>query len=182
MEIFRHPLLFGMETQVEWQQTINTTAETLPRVLTPPAFNKWRAMTLNSLRQCESMKSSIDDTAESVAVKICILLGKLTDAEDHESRVASLRSIVKRSIDLAHLFKSQRAQYDFILPMPSSTFDAATMEDISDEGDDLHESPIVCATFPSVIKTGDETGNNAHLTNVVLKAKVLRSEIEQHSS
>jgi hypothetical protein len=182
MEIFRHPLLFGMETQAEWQQSITTTAETLSRVLMPVAFNKWRAMTLNSLRQCESMKSSIDATALTVAVNICVLLGKLTDADDHESRVASLKSIIKRSIDLAHLFKSQRAQYDFILPVPSSAFDAATMEDISDVGDDLHESPITCATFPLVIKTGDETGDNTHLTNVVLKAKVLRSEIEQHSS
>jgi hypothetical protein len=182
MEIFRHPLLFGMETQEEWQQSITTTAEALPLVLTPVAFNKWRAMTLNSLRQCESMKSSTDATALAVAVNICVLLGKLTDAEDHESRVASLKSIVKRSIDLAHLFKSQRAQYDFILPLPNSTFDAVAMEDVSDEGDELHESPIICATFPSVIKTGDETGDNTHLTNVVFKAKVLRSETEQHSS
>ncbi|KAF1826290.1 uncharacterized protein K489DRAFT_111644 [Dissoconium aciculare CBS 342.82] len=182
MEIFRHPLLFGMESQEVWQQSVKTAIEKLPDVLTPPAFNKWRAMTLNSLRQCDSMKSSIDATAVAVADKICVMLGKLTDAEEHEARVASLNSIIKRSIDLAHLFKAQRAQYDFVLPGPGTNFDTETMEDIADEKDDLNETAIVCATFPSVVKTGDENGDNTRLTNVIFKAKVLRSDTEQQSS
>jgi hypothetical protein len=56
------------------------------------------------------------------------------------------------------------------------------MDDVSDDSDDLQESAIICATFPSVIKKGDENGDSTHLTNVVLKAKVLLSDTEQLSA
>lgn len=176
MEVFEDPLLFGLSAQDEWRKSLKNTADALPSVLAPAAFNKWRAVTLNCIRQCDSIQASVDSTALGMAEIICVALGKLTETEDHESRVSSLKTIVKRSISLAHLFRVQRARYAFELPLPDTPFDPDAMEDISVDGESRAESPVLCATFPSVTKLGDENGENMQISIVVLKARVVRAD------
>ncbi|KAI9832319.1 MAG: hypothetical protein M1826_002005 [Phylliscum demangeonii] len=54
-------------------------------------------------------------------------------------------------------------------------FDGMTMEDVTAEDEDaLGDRDVRCVIFPCVVKYGDEEGNNLHLRNVLVKAKVLR--------
>jgi hypothetical protein len=176
MDAFDDPLLYGLATQEEWYTSLKRTAETLPSILTPTAFNKWRAVTLNNLRQCEIANDAIDSAALSLAEAICAALDKITEEAEHDSRVASLRTIAKRGINLAHLFRVQRAQYSFALPASDASFDELTMENIALDGEMQDASTVLCATFPSVTKLGDENGDNMHMKGVVLRSKVLRND------
>lgn len=51
----------------------------------------------------------------------------------------------------------------------------ASMEDVGgeDESSLAERMMIRCVTFPGIIKEGDENGEQVHLTNVILKARVL---------
>lgn len=172
MEIFEEPLLFGMPTDEEWRKSIKRAAETLPAVMAPASFNKWRAVTLEAIKQSADISQSLASASQSMSEMICITLNTLTDMEESQSRVSSLNAIVKRTVSLAHSFRVQRAQYEFSLPSPGASYDPDVMEDDSLEGDDAAECGIRCATFPSVVKRGDEDGDNEQLSNVVVKAKV----------
>ncbi|EME87873.1 uncharacterized protein MYCFIDRAFT_213048 [Pseudocercospora fijiensis CIRAD86] len=173
MEIFEEPLLFGMPLDEAWRRNVKGAAETLPSILSPAALNKWRAVTLDAIKQSTKIKASVDSASQSMSEMICITLNALTEVEEGKAKVASLNAIIRRTISLAHLFRVQRAQYDFILPPPGTAYSADAMEDSSLEGEDPVATTIRCATFPAVWKRGDENGDNPELSNVVLKANVL---------
>jgi hypothetical protein len=104
---------------------------------------------------------------------ICIVLSTLTGVEDFETQIPSLTTIVNRAVSLSHLYRVQRAEYDIILPSPGTRFSHENMEEFSLDGDSNAELKVKCATFPFVVKRGDENGENAQLTNIIVKAKVL---------
>ena len=173
-QIFSAPYLFALPQQPEWASQSKQVADSLSLVLAPSAYNRWRAITFDSLRQSEAMKAHTSDAAERVAgvVNSAINLVIGLEAAD-EARIVSLNAIMRRMVDLAHVIRSQQAQYSSALPSPGSQFDTATMESVSDEGDSAGELPITCATFFSLVKTGDESGDHPELRNVLVKAQVL---------
>ncbi|EME49733.1 hypothetical protein DOTSEDRAFT_68492 [Dothistroma septosporum NZE10] len=176
MEIFDDALLFGTPSKGEWQKGIKMAMKTLPEVLSPVAFNRWRAMTVDTLGQCKDgdMRESVEAASRSMSKKICDTLNVLTEANESEARITSLDAILKRAVSLTHLFRVQRARYEFALPRPGATFDPSVMEDISVESDGGPvPQGIRCAVWPCVSKYGDEDGNNMELSNVVVRARVL---------
>jgi hypothetical protein len=175
MDVFTEALLFGMPSDQEWCKHIFWTAGDLERQLTPMAFNKWRAATLEAIQHSAGFDAMVQSAVARMTETISRALGKLTDTEPN---VAALSGIVKRAVSLAHIFRLQRARYDFCLPSPTEAFDPSTMEDALDRSDGIADSTVRCATFPGVLKFGDEYGDNLHLRNVIVKAKVLCSDLD----
>lgn len=173
MEVFQEPLLFGLPEQSEWRVGLQQTVKTLPSILAPATFNKWRYLTLDAVRQSGSIEDSVHLAASRISQMICVTLAAITDVQDLSARASSLNSIVLRAVRLSHLFKVQLAQYEFALPVPGTPFQPDLMEDHIVENETVADLSVVCATFPSVIKYGGENGDNSQLSNVVVKSKVL---------
>lgn len=172
MDVFDEPLLFGLPDQQEWRENLRETMKSLPTILAPSAFNKWRYLTLDAVRQSVGIEEAMHLSAIRLAESIRAVLSALTDVEDFGPRANSLNSIVVRAVQLSHLFKVQRAQYEFALPAPGAPFRSDLMEDHAVDGEALADRTIECATFPSVIKHGDENGDDLLLSNIVVKAKI----------
>ncbi|KAK0316727.1 hypothetical protein LTR91_001445 [Friedmanniomyces endolithicus] len=180
MAIFADESLYGLPEDLPWRLALRTAVGKLENVLSPAAHNKWRAVTVDVIRQSDGMQGYIDAAARALAGRVCTVLSVLTGVtEGSEGRLAALTGIARRAIELQHLFRVQRARYQFDLPCTSDLFYAEVMENISVDVEPTAaggESRVVtCATFPSVMKIGDEWGDNAHLTNVIVKAKVVCS-------
>lgn len=77
----------------------------------------------------ESNMDPVQSAARSLSERICVTLKALTDVEDLTARVPSLNSLVIRAVHLSHLFRVQRAQYEFALPLPGAAFQPDLMED-----------------------------------------------------
>ncbi|KAK0898046.1 hypothetical protein LTR02_010390 [Friedmanniomyces endolithicus] len=177
MDIFADESLYGLPEDLPWRLALRNAVGKLENVLGPAAHNKWRAVTVDVIRQSEGMQGYIDTAARALAGRVCAVLTVLTGVtEGGEARLGVLTGIVRRGIELQHLFRVQRARYQFDLPCTSDLFYAEVMENISVDVETAGESRVVtCATFPSVMKIGDELGDNVHLTNVIVKAKVVCS-------
>jgi hypothetical protein len=179
MDVFNDESLYGLNDDVLWRKKLREAGNGLEHVLSPSAHNKWRAVTMDVIRQSDGIQDSISSAAKVMAEKICRLLTALTEIEGGANRLAALTGIVKRAIDLQHMFRVQRARYQFDLPSTSDVYHPDVMENVSvdSESSDVEQMVRVvkCATFASVIKVGDEMGEQMHLTNVVFKAKVLCS-------
>jgi hypothetical protein len=173
VEIFQEPLLFGLPNQGDWRRYLRKATETLPSVLEPAIFNKWRSFSLDVIRKSGRVQESVESASRSMSEIICIVLSTLTGVEDFETQIPSLTTIVNRAVSLSHLYRVQRAEYDIILPSPGTRFSHVNMEEFSLDGDSNAELKVKCATFPFVVKRGDENGENAQLTNIIVKAKVL---------
>ncbi|TKA61494.1 hypothetical protein B0A55_12035 [Friedmanniomyces simplex] len=178
MDIFNDEGLYGLPEDLPWRLALREAVNKLEHVLGPAAHNKWRAVTVDVIRQSEGMQGFIEAAARALAGRVCAVLTTLTQVEGEENgtRLAAMTGIARRAIELQHLFRVQRARYQFDLPSTSDLFYAEVMENISVDVDTPVESRVVkCATFPSVMKIGDEWGDNVHLTNVIVKAKVVCS-------
>lgn len=95
-----------------------------------------------------------------------------------EARDQALRQLINNSIELSRLLVVQKAVFEVwmpgIMPHQQVLFDHATMEDIGGEDEEsLVHREIYCATFPGVIKRGDENGSHLQYKNVISKARVL---------
>lgn len=173
MEVFDEPFLFGLQGQRDWGKRLKQAAEGLSSVFDATTYNRWRANTFDTLRQAEGIKEPVDSSANALAEMICITLQAITNVEDSDARLSSLKTIVLRAISIAHLIRVQQSQYLFALPRPGEQFDINTMDDINEEADADAEISIRCATFPAIYKLSDEDGDMLDEKNVVVKAKVL---------
>ncbi|KAK5120268.1 hypothetical protein LTR85_006474 [Meristemomyces frigidus] len=170
MDIFTERLLYGLPSEQEWCRHILQAAENLEHQLTSMAYNKWRAATLEAIQHSEGFDALVQTAVTRMTATMVSVLSKLTESEPNASGLAN---VVKRAVSLAHLLRLQRARYDLYLPSPTDSFDPATMEDDSDRSEGRPGSAVRCAIFPAVLKIGDEYGDNVHLRNVIVKAKVL---------
>lgn len=113
------------------------------------------------------LKEAIDAaTAErkSELVKdISCVLSELTRIELTDNQRTSLGKLVEHALSLSSLFSVQRAVYTCVLPdcegSKQLTFDKKLMENILD-AEDTRAKRVRCATFPAVLKAGDEHGDN----------------------
>jgi hypothetical protein len=178
MEIFEEPFLFGLQGQRDWGKRLKQAAEGLSSVFDSTTYNRWRASTFDTLRQADGIKEPVESSATALAEMICIALKTITEVEDSDARLASLKTIVLRAISLAHLIRVQQSQYLFSLPPPGDQFDITSMDDINEEVDGDAQRTIRCATFPAIFKLSDEDGDLLDEKNVVAKAKVLCNDNE----
>ena len=178
MEIFDEPFLFGLQGQRDWAKRLRQAAEGISSVLDSGTYNRWRANTFDALRQSDGIKEPLEKAATGIAEMICITLQAITDVEESEPRLTSLKTIIHRAITIAHLIRVQQAQYQFILSSPEDQFDPSSMDDISEETDAEAGRTIRCATFPAIIKLSDEDGDELEEKNIVVRAKVLCQDSE----
>lgn len=170
MHIWTHPLLFGLPN---WETRVQEAAEIFKTILPLPAYNKWQAVTLDTLKQNADIKESVELAARNLTGTICTILGALTGVEESSAMEASLNVIVRRAVSLSHVFSvQQRAHYQFILPQPGTPFDPAKMDDTSLEACSPAHA-ISCATFPLVIKHNEGLEEGVPSMSIVVKAKVL---------
>jgi hypothetical protein len=176
MDIFDDPLLFGMPPHEEWATSLRKTAYHLSIVLEAQQYNKWRASTFDVVRQTAAMSKAVDSAASTMAEYVTSTLDAISGQASSGTKLTSLQPIIRRAIMLAHLFRIQRARFSLDLPIPSKAFDPNYMENVAFDRDAGEGHPIDCATFPSVLKLGDENGANADWQNVLLKASVVCGE------
>lgn len=176
MDIFDDQLLFGMPPQEEWAMSLRKTANHMSAVLEPQQYNKWRASTLDIIRQTAVMSAAADSAAATMAEYVASTLDVLAGMPSSGSKLTSLQPILRRAITLAHLFRTQRARFSFDLPPPTVPFDPKTMENVAFDRDAEEGNIIDCATFPLVLKLGDEHGANVQWQNVLQKANVVCGE------
>lgn len=176
MDIFDDQLLFGLPPQAEWAASLRKTAFQLSKVLEPQQYNKWRATTFDTVRQAGAMSAAADSAARTMAEYITTTLDALTVQPNSDGKFSSLQPIVRRAITLAHLFRVQRARFNIELPVPLQAFNPDIMENIAFDRGAEDGNAIDCATFPAVLKLGDEHGENAQWQNVILKANVVCGE------
>ncbi|KAI6835732.1 hypothetical protein KC332_g5640 [Hortaea werneckii] len=178
MDVYCAELVFGLHQGESWCADLLKAAESMQKTLGLVAYARWRAATVEAVCQDAVFQDILQKANEGVADSICHSLYKLTEIDVGESGRTSLIGIIKRAASLAHLFSFQQAQYQFLSPNPGTPFDAETMEDIAEDGEELSSSVISCVTFPSIIKNGDECGDNTHLRNVIMKSRVLCGKAE----
>ena len=176
MDVFDDQLLFGMPPNQQWTISLRKTAHDLTVMLEPQQFDKWRASTLDVVRQTGAMLAATDSAASTMAEYITTTLDVLAGMPSNGTKLASLQPIVRRAIILAHLFRVQRARFSFNLPSPMTDFDPKDMENVAFDREAEAGHPIDCATFPLVLKLGDEHGSNLQCQNVLLKANVVCGE------
>lgn len=178
MDIFTEESLFGLPGELAWREPLNKALSGLETTLAPAAHNRLRAVTFEVIKQNEGIHELVMPAAKNIAERICGVLTALSEVDGNGNRLATLTSIVRRAIDLQHLFRAQRARYQFDLPSTSDVFHAAVMDNIAIDEEapvDFSSRIVHAATWPSLIKIGDEFGDNVHFTNVVVKAKVVCS-------
>ncbi|KAI7084278.1 hypothetical protein KC356_g6894 [Hortaea werneckii] len=178
MDVFCAELVFGLNEGESWCANLLKAAESMQKTLGLVAYAKWRTATVEAVCQDAVFQDLLQKANEGITDSICHSLYKLTEIDVGESGRTSLIGIIKRAASLAHLFAFQQAQYQFLRPNPGTPFDAETMEDIAEDGEELSSSVISCVTFPSIIKNGDECGDNTHLRNVIMKSRVLCRKVE----
>ncbi|RDW82126.1 hypothetical protein BP6252_03238 [Coleophoma cylindrospora] len=168
----------------EEAEKFKATEETLSRYGSAESLNQWRSTTLSILHKTapQSLLAETDNTITSILHRINTLLEALTSVPTNPARDASLKTLISNAIDLARLLRVQKAVFSIIMPEilehQRTVFDTSEMEDIGggsedDEDAEIGKREVRCVTFPGIIKHGDENGEQAHLRNVVSKARVL---------
>ena len=152
-------------------------------------------MTLTILKKDAVQKMQVQtmQTADDVVAHVNRILDSLTsdsaanidnnNAPPKTSTAArdqALRYLVGNAIELSRLLVVQKAVFEVwmpeIVPYQQIMFDHATMEDIGGEDEEsLVQREIFCATFPGLIKQGDENGGQLQFRNIIAKARVLCS-------
>lgn len=178
MEIFSDTFLFGLRGQQDWARRTRQAAETLPMALDTTTYHRWRAVTFSALRESAAVKEPVESAAGAMAEMICITLNAMSEMEESEAGLGSLRTIVRRAILLAHQVRSQQAQYAFVLPVPDDEFNAAFMEDIVDDIEADEGRIVKYATFPSLFKSVDDDGTKLEPKKTVFRAKILCKEAD----
>lgn len=176
MDIFDDQLLFGIPPHEEWATSLRKTAHHMSTVLEAQQYNKYRASTLDIIRQTVVMNKAVDSASSTMAEYVTSTLDALSGQASGATKLASLQPVIRRVITLAHLFRIQRARFTFDFPTPLSAFDPSIMENIAFDRDAEEGHPIDCVTFPLVLKLGDEHGANVQWQNVLLKANVVCGE------
>ena len=113
------------------------------------------------------LRSKIDAATErqkaQLMREISNVLSALTNIELNESQQTGLDRIVGNAIELSRILKLQQAVYECVFPAMDDSgclhFDKDLMEDVYNE-EETSDTLVRCVTFPALIKTGDEHGDN----------------------
>ncbi len=136
-----------------------------------PDFNQWRYITVNILDKLKDgrVAAATSTLAEDIGHQVERAVQELLGAPESTSRQQGLRSIIRNAVDLARLFQMQQAVFVFELPAAnpprkSFLFDKDTMEDAFGlETPEMDGKYVNFATFPAVVKYGDEHGENVSI-------------------
>ncbi|KAL3423991.1 hypothetical protein PVAG01_05738 [Phlyctema vagabunda] len=144
------------------------------------SLNHWRSTTLSILLKAapHNLQKETEVIVNHVVGQINTILAGITDTNGGVVRDQALRALVQSAIDLSRLLRVQKAVFNVVIPQivahQCTLFDVEFMEDLSGEEEDaLIEQEVRCITFPGIIKSGNENGEQAHLKNVIAKARVV---------
>ncbi|KAJ4297873.1 hypothetical protein N0V90_005772 [Kalmusia sp. IMI 367209] len=149
-------------------------------------YRSWRHATIRSLQKCEA-KYSLQEEKEKqmhrLAADVIHHLFVLTSATLPIDAQSALESILNATADFQNTLLLQKAQYkmQFFRKQGNAEtgFDDNRMESINEldefvdeEGDTVVHRAFSFCIFPCLEKFGDEYGNHAEVSNVLVKARV----------
>ena len=132
------------------------------------AFNEWRAMTYDLLRNGDDemkkrCRASQAKAQTQIAEQICKTMSTFTGSAILEEQNRTLSALVEHAVTLSQLLGSQRATYRCFLPQANEQgvlkFEISAMENLMDEqeSDDIAKD-VRCVVSPALIKQGGERG------------------------
>ncbi|KAG9839611.1 hypothetical protein KCU98_g9932, partial [Aureobasidium melanogenum] len=169
---------FGLPEELKGLDTAAWEMESLTT-----AFNEWRAMTYEFLRQSDNdlkkrCQISQAKAQAQIVEQICKTMSALTGSTISEEHKRTLSTLVEHAVSLSQVLGSQRATYRCFLPQVidrgAIEFESTTMENLMDDQEsDGITKDVKCVVSPALIKQGGERGEDMEVENVLVKAKVL---------
>ncbi|KAG9589642.1 hypothetical protein KCU86_g8742, partial [Aureobasidium melanogenum] len=169
---------FGLPEELKGLDTAAWEMESLTT-----AFNEWRAMTYEFLRQSDNdlkkrCQISQAKAQAQIVEQICKTMSALTGSTISEEHKRTLSTLVEHAVSLSQVLGSQRATYRCFLPQVidrgAIEFESTTMENLMDDQEsDGIAKDVKCVVSPALIKQGGERGEDMEVENVLVKAKVL---------
>ncbi|KAL1297540.1 hypothetical protein AAFC00_006112 [Neodothiora populina] len=150
------------------------------------AYNEWRShtfwYTLNATGNVqETVHQATENGMQELSTEMSGSLSTIAGLELDENRIACLSKVIDNAVALGRTLSLQRARYVFVMPEPSGNldlpFDEELMEDVFGD-EDSNDRLVRCVAFPALLKYGDELGDDMHLNNVIVKAKVFCYTVE----
>jgi hypothetical protein len=140
--------------------------DSLPALTT--AFNEWRAMTYDLLRNGDDelkkrCQASQAKAQTRIVEQICKTMSALTGIAVLEEQKRTLSTLVEHAVSLSQLLGSQHATYRCFLPQANDQdvlkFEISAMENLMDEQEsDGNTKDVRCVVSPALIKQGGERG------------------------
>ncbi|KAI4712209.1 hypothetical protein J4E89_002474 [Alternaria sp. Ai002NY15] len=182
MQIFDAPIVFGLPSTGPFA-TLRPLAEHTRHLGT--TYREWVRATVQVLERSEA-KRDVDTEREAslhrLTGEISHILFTLTSVSLPPSAQSVLTGILKDAVSLQRTLALQKARYlllFFRCHDASMQFDDRTMEAVNDvdraveDGTDMDvDRRFLFCAFPGLVKWGDEWGEHAEMSNVLLKARV----------
>lgn len=149
-------------------------------------YREWRRTTIRCLEKSEAKHALLQEKEKSIhrlSNEIGHQLFTLTSMNVTGNAQSGLEGILNAAADLQHTLLLQKAQYRVVFFRNQESqqiyFDERRMESINDlddstdeDGDVVVDRKFAFCVFPCLEKFGDEYGENAEVSNVLLKARV----------
>ncbi|KAI4956718.1 hypothetical protein J4E86_005188 [Alternaria arbusti] len=182
MQIFDAPIVFGLPSSDPFAG-LRPLAEHTRHLGT--TYREWVRATVQVLERSEA-HSDIETEREAslhrLAGEISHILFTLTSVSLPPSAQSTLTGVLKDAVTLQRTLALQKARYQLLFfrcQDASMQFDERTMEAVNDvdpaveDGADMDvDRRFLFCAFPGLIKWGDEWGEHAEMSNVLLKARV----------
>jgi len=182
MQIFDAPIVFGLPSSDPFA-SLRPLAEHTRHLGT--TYREWVRATVQVLERSEA-HSDIETEREAslhrLAGEISHILFTLTSVSLPPSAQSTLTGVLKDAVTLQRTLALQKARYQLLFfrcQDASMQFDERTMEAVNDvdpaveDGADMDvDRRFLFCAFPGLIKWGDEWGEHAEMSNVLLKARV----------
>ncbi|KAI4675123.1 uncharacterized protein J4E88_008027 [Alternaria novae-zelandiae] len=185
MQIFDAPVVFGLPSTGPFA-TLRPLAEHTRHLGT--TYREWVRATVQILERSEA-SSAIETEREAslhrLTGEISHMLFTLTSVSLPSSAQSTLTGILKDAVGLQRTLALQKARYQLLFfrcQDASMQFDDRTMEAVNDvdpaveDGADMDmDRRFLFCAFPGLVKWGNEWGEYAEMSNVLLKARVCSS-------
>jgi len=182
MQIFDAPVVFGLPSTGPFA-TLRPLAEHTRHLGT--TYREWVRATVQILERSEAnsdMEIEREASLHRLTGEISHILFTLTSVSLPPHAQSVLTGILKDAVILQRTLALQKARYQLLFLRcqdASMQFDDRTMEAVNDidpaveDGTDMDvDRRFLFCAFPGLVKWGDEWGEHAEMSNVLLKARV----------
>jgi len=182
MQIFDAPVVFGLPSTGPFA-TLRPLAEHTRHLGT--TYREWVRATVQILERSEAnsdMEIEREASLHRLTGEISHILFTLTSVSLPPHAQSVLTGILKDAVILQRTLALQKARYQLLFLRcqdASMRFDDRTMEAVNDvdpaveDGTDMDvDRRFLFCAFPGLVKWGDEWGEHAEMSNVLLKARV----------
>ncbi|KAI4632047.1 uncharacterized protein J4E87_001517 [Alternaria ethzedia] len=182
MQIFDAPVVFGLPSTGPFA-TLRPLAEHTRHLGT--TYREWVRATVQILERSEAKRDVDTERVASLhrlTGEVSHILFTLTSVSLPPHAQSVLTGILKDAASLQRTLALQKARYQLLFfrcQDASMQFDDRTMEAVNDvdpaveDGTDMDvDRRFLFCAFPGLVKWGDEWGEHAEMSNVLLKARV----------